>query len=481
MKPWTVAACAFSVWVFAIGPATAATASDEAGLWNVSGSAPYGSQAAAAWTTATGAGSVIAVIDTGITANTDLTGSSTAIVGGNVAAGYDFVSGADKSLDGDGWDADPTDVGMIFDPHGTSIGKSWHGTHVAGIAAALRNGTGVVGVAPDATVVPIRIRGTNWNTDTASLDAAIRWGAGLSVSGTTSNANPADVINLSLDVEGACPSAVQNAINDAVDAGSAVVVAADNTWSGDRQTTASRYPANCSNVIRVTASTEAGDLEAFSNLGTTAFPATVAAPGTVVSTCPAGAAITCTGGVGTASGTSMSAPQVSGTIALLRQVNPTLSVSALTDLITATATPFATSCASAECGSGILNAAAAVGLACGQPVQAVVSTPVADTGSSAIAVTSPVPQAKFSKRVSPKISGTKRVGRLVRASTGNWSPKPSSYSYQWLRNGKVIKHATKSAYRLTRADRRKKVSVRVTVKRAGYLNATAVSGSYRVR
>jgi serine protease len=484
MKPrtWVVAVCAVAVWLSAGGPVPTAMASDEAAeLWPVSSTAQYGSQAASAWATATGAGSVIAVIDTGITPNLDLTGSATAIVGGNVAAGYDFVSDPSKSLDGDGWDADPTDTGEIFDSTGSLIGKSWHGTHVAGIAAALHNGTGVVGVAPGATVVPIRVRGTAWNTDTGSLDDAIRWGAGLAVSGTATNDNPADVINLSLDVDGACPAAVQDAIDDATSAGTAVVVAADNTWSGERQTTASRYPANCSNVIRVTASTQTGVLESFSNVGTAEFPATVAAPGTVMSTCPSDASITCTDGIGPAQGTSMSAPLVSGTIALLRQVNPALSVSELFDLVSSTATPFATDCASDQCGAGTVNAAAAVAKAAPEPLQTVASAPVVVSAPTSGVATASSEQRRFTKRASPKALGVKRVGALLRATKGMWSPKPSSYRYQWRRNGTVITGATKPTYRLTKTDRHKRISVTVTAKRPGYLSASASSRSYRVR
>ncbi len=48
-------------------------------------------------------------------------------------------------------------------------------------------------------------------------------------------------------------------------------------------------------------------------------------------------------------------------------------------------------------------------------------------------------------------------------------------SYQWLRNGKAIKGATKSTYKLAKSDKRKKITVKVTGKRAGYTTKSVVS------
>lgn len=79
----------------------------------------------------------------------------------------------------------------------------------------------------------------------------------------------------------------------------------------------------------------------------------------------------------------------------------------------------------------------------------------------------PLPN-RFVVKQAPRVVGKARVGRVVKASRGVWRPAASSYQFRWMRNGKAIKKATKAAYRLTRADRRKKISVRVIVKRSGY-------------
>jgi len=75
----------------------------------------------------------------------------------------------------------------------------------------------------------------------------------------------------------------------------------------------------------------------------------------------------------------------------------------------------------------------------------------------------------------PKISGTARVGKTLKVSKGSWSLKDVKLSYQWLRNGKKITKATKSRYKLTKKDKGKKISVRVTAKKTGYKSAKVVT------
>ena len=61
------------------------------------------------------------------------------------------------------------------------------------------------------------------------------------------------------------------------------------------------------------------------------------------------------------------------------------------------------------------------------------------------------------------------------------SPQPTSISYQWRVNGKTIKKATKRTYKVKRADRRKKLSVVVTLRRPGYTTKVLVVSAGRVR
>lgn len=79
----------------------------------------------------------------------------------------------------------------------------------------------------------------------------------------------------------------------------------------------------------------------------------------------------------------------------------------------------------------------------------------------------------------PSVSGKARVGTRLRAKVGTWSPKPTSYSYRWLRNGKTITRATSSTYRLAKADRGKRVSVRVTAKRSAHTSKSSTSKPIR--
>jgi hypothetical protein len=75
----------------------------------------------------------------------------------------------------------------------------------------------------------------------------------------------------------------------------------------------------------------------------------------------------------------------------------------------------------------------------------------------------------------PSIAGKAKVGRTLRATAGKWGPQPVTLSYQWFRDGKPIKRATRAAYPLTAKDRGHKITVRVTGVKAGYATATRAS------
>lgn len=81
----------------------------------------------------------------------------------------------------------------------------------------------------------------------------------------------------------------------------------------------------------------------------------------------------------------------------------------------------------------------------------------------------------------PSIRGTAKVGKRLTASVGSWTPRPSSYRYQWLRNGKPISKATSRRYTVSKRDRKARVSVRVTALRSGSASGVSVSRSTKVR
>ena len=259
------------------------------------------------WQYANGAGVTVAVIDTGIVPHSDLSA--------NVIGGYDFISDAATARDGDGRDANPNDEGDWWDNSecagAVSEPSSWHGTHVAGIIAAVtNNNSGVAGVAYGAKVVPIRVLG-KCGGSLSDISDAIVWASGGSVAGVPANPNPAKVINMSLGGQANCGVAMQNAVNSAVNAGTVVVAAAGNSSADVKNF----VPAGCNNVVAVAALTTAGKLASFSNYGD---KVDVAAPGVgILSTLNAGTTVQGAESTRKYDGTSQASPQVAGLAAMI--------------------------------------------------------------------------------------------------------------------------------------------------------------------
>lgn len=189
----------------------------------------------------------------------------------------------------------------------------WHGTAVAGTAAAAsNNSTGVAGVDWGAKVIPIRVF---WDSGWAS-DTNVARGISYAV------AQGAGVVNLSLGAS-APLVATEAAIRDAYAAGVVVVAARGNSGSETLF-----YPA-CSDVggqnttVAVAALDSTGSRASFSSYG----PCTdISAPGAGIYTATSG------GGYRSASGTSFAAPFTAGAAALYRAQNPGAPVA---DVVTA--------------------------------------------------------------------------------------------------------------------------------------------------
>jgi hypothetical protein len=172
----------------------------------------------------------------------------------------------------------------------------------------------------------------------------------------------AKVINMSLGGSGACGTTFQTAIDAATAAGSLLVVAA-----GNSNTNASNaQPASCNNVLTVAATAFDGWRAGYSNFGTVVD---MAAPGGdfnfdtgVLSTLNTGTTSPVADNYVAYQGTSMATPHVAGVASLIRAMNPSLTPAQITTLLKSniTAFPVGTDCTTTTCGTGILNAAAAV-------------------------------------------------------------------------------------------------------------------------
>ncbi len=75
----------------------------------------------------------------------------------------------------------------------------------------------------------------------------------------------------------------------------------------------------------------------------------------------------------------------------------------------------------------------------------------------------------------PKITGTTKVGQKLTANPGTWKPSDATLTYQWYRNSTAIKGATASTYKLAKADKGKKITVKVTGRMDGYTTLVKAS------
>jgi serine protease len=325
------------------------------------GSGHYGINAPAAWDITTGSpGIVVAVIDTGITNHADLSGRT--------VPGYDFISNVTIANDGNGRDNNPSDPGDWIVANECYAGSpaspsSWHGTHTAGtIGAASNNGMGVAGVNWGSKILPVRVLGKCGGLISDIVDS-MRWSAGLSVPGVPNNSNVAKVLNMSLSGGGSCAATYQTAINTIIAAGVTVVVSA-----GNNNANASGFqPANCNGVITVAATNRNGSRAFYSNYGEIVE---ISAPGGettissngVLSTLNTGTQGPVADAYAYYQGTSMSAPHVAGVASLMLSRNPTLTPAQILSIMQSTVTNFpgGSTCNTSICGSGIVNAGAAV-------------------------------------------------------------------------------------------------------------------------
>lgn len=259
-----------------------------------------------------GSGVVVAVVDTGV----DLDHPDFA---GHLAPGWDFVDSDDQP----------------DDPNG-------HGTHVAGIVTG-NSGAGAGGLAPGATIMPVRVLDADGYGSLTAIASGIQWAAD----------HGATVINLSfgdsgrldrIRKDGPVAAAIRKVSDRAV-----VIVAAGNDSQFEQLFRAS-VPA-----LVVVAVDDAGEPAVFTNVGD---PRAIAAPGIeVLSAAPLDASTLFpdgTNGTAALSGTSMAAPFVTAAAAIVLQAGAT--PEEVAELLRATAQPNA----DPRTGAGVINAKAAV-------------------------------------------------------------------------------------------------------------------------
>jgi subtilisin family serine protease len=229
-----------------------------------------------------------------------------------------------------------------------------HGTHVAGIIGALDNSFGVNGVAPSANLVLAKVFTDAGLSSTANLVAAIEWASGEVVSGSSAPpiSEPVDIINISLGVPTATHSSepaqadlqsVQEALAVARSQGILTFAATGNNEAEFDFTASDGVfpPANGPCAIAVGSVNESRYRSLFSQYSDQAYLVGVVAPGGVSFM---GSYVISTiagedGGpaYGELAGTSMSAPYVAGTAAMLMSENPSWTdEQVLTELLTNT-------------------------------------------------------------------------------------------------------------------------------------------------
>jgi len=306
-----------------------------------------------AWDVTTGSSSVtIAIVDTGVdTSHPDLSA--------NIVSGYDFVNR----------DADPQD-------------DEGHGTHVAGIAAAIgNNNEGVAGMAWQASIMPIKVLGADGSGSVSDIADGITWAAD----------HGAQIINLSLggpDVS----SVIRDAVNYAYDQGALLVAAAGNEYDEGNPT---MYPAAYDHVLAVGAVGDEDEHAYYSNTGSYVD---VAAPGGnpssdydsdpnhwILSTYWRGSGYSYAWIVGT----SQACPHVAGLAALIWARNPSLSNDDVESIIESTAVDLGSSGRDDVYGYGRIDAQAAVA-ATATPTPTATHTPTA-TPTTPPATPTPTP------------------------------------------------------------------------------------------
>jgi thermitase len=298
------------------------------------------------WDISTGSSGVpIAIIDSGIDPNhPDLAGK--------LLPGYSFLLNSTNTSDVLG-----------------------HGTAVAGTAAAMSNNLfGVAGLAWNNPLMPLVVLDSSDYASYYNIAQAITYAADSGVR----------VMNISIGGSSSS-STLQNAVNYAWNKGAVIFASAMNN-----STSTPYYPAACTNVVAVSATTSSDTLASFSDFGNWIK---LSAPGASILTTTRG------GGYGYWQGTSFASPLAAGLAALVLSINPDLSNAQVVQLIENNADDLGTSGFDPYFGYGRINAYKTL-------LTATSTVPDSDTTPPSVAIVSPSSGAAISGPATVNVSAT---------------------------------------------------------------------------
>ena len=289
-----------------------ANSADPSWQWHL-----HAANAGGAWLSTVGTGVRLAILDTGVNDGTD--GFCRPFV-----AEYNAVSGTPGT--------------------GAALDTDGHGSHVAGSAAQCSdNNVGGAGMAPEASVMPVKVFSSSGGANTSDVARGIDWAV----------ANGARVINMSLGCSGCGGSTTLNAAIERADAAGVVIVVSSGNSPVDVF-----YPANHPAVLGVGATTRAGNVANYSARG---LGLDLVAPGGEVSNSPTTFIWQDTlGGYAGFAGTSMAAGHVSGAAALLISRFPSAPALRVKNALTCSAVNLGSPGWDEQSGFGSLDAGGAV-------------------------------------------------------------------------------------------------------------------------
>jgi len=260
-----------------------------------------------------GVGVKVAIIDSGIDYNHPDLNS-------NYQGGYDFVND----------DSDPMD-------------DNGHGTHVAGTVAALDDGIGVVGVAPEANLYALKVLSSGGSGSYSDVIAALQWCVDHKI----------QITNNSYGSSGDPGVIVKKAFDNAYFEGILHIAAAGNSGNSYGVGDNIIYPARYDSVIAVAATDKSDKRASWSSTGS---DLELSAPGVAINSTLLG------GGYIEMQGTSMACPHVVGTAALVWAKNPTWTNDAVRTKLQNTADDLGASGRDSLYGYGLVDADEAAGV-----------------------------------------------------------------------------------------------------------------------